>query len=99
MSEKHLSESDVRRIAELAHIEVTDERVTETGQGLEKVLDFVDQLQAANTEGIEPTSQVTGLVDVLREDIVKPSSVSPQTLLDQAPDQEAGYIKVKRVLK
>lgn len=99
MSEKHLSESDVRRIAELAHIQVTDEHVAEIGQGLEKVLDFVDQLQSVDTDGIEPTSQVTGLADVLREDVVKPSPVTRQVLLAQAPGQENGYIKVKRVIK
>lgn len=99
MSNTHLSESDVRRIAELARIQVTDERVTETSQGLERVLDFVDQLQSVDTDAIEPTSQVTGLVDVLREDVVRPSEVAPADLLAQAPAQEDGYIKVKRVLK
>lgn len=99
MSNQHLSEHEVVRIAGLARIAVTDQRVAETAAGLERVLGFVDQLQEAKVDGVEPTSQVTGLVDVLRPDEVHPSPISREEFLQRAPAHEKGYIKVKRVMK
>jgi aspartyl-tRNA(Asn)/glutamyl-tRNA(Gln) amidotransferase subunit C len=63
-----------------------------------RILDFVDVLQKVDVSGVAPTAQVTGLQDVLRDDIVKPSVVKPDELLKRAPRTENGYIVVKRVL-
>ena len=93
------TDSDLSRLAELARLEVSTQRKAETSSQLVKVLDFVDQLQAVDTTGVEPTSQITGLVDVLRPDVVKPSSISRAELLKRAPQTEGNYIKVNRVLK
>ena len=64
---------------------------------LGQIVAFVEQLQAVNVDGVAPTDQVTGLVDVWREDVVQPSLPREQ-LLANAPAQKDGYIVVKRVL-
>ncbi len=95
---KRLSVTEVQRIAGLARIGVPEERAVQLAQDVSNVLEFVDALQAVDTTGVTETSQVTGLVDVLRDDVVQPSEVSRETLLAAAPEREGDYIKVKRVL-
>ena len=48
---------------------------------------------------MEPTAQVAGLVNVLREDVKAPSDLSRDEILSNAPDKKDGYIKVKSVLE
>lgn len=93
-----ISEAEIRRLAALARIGLSDDEVGKLATELDSIVGFVEKLQAVDTTGVEPTSQVTGLVDVWREDEPKPSAVSQAELLKNAPDQQDGYIKVRRVL-
>lgn len=89
---------EVRRIAALAHIGLSDDEVVKFTAELAQIVEFVEQLQAVDTDKVAPTDQVTGLVDVMRPDEVKPSRLSRDDLLKNAPLREGGYIKVRRVL-
>ncbi len=93
-----ISTDEVRRIAALAHIGLNDEEVARMAVELGQIVEFVEQLKAVDTEGVEPTDQVTGLIDVMRPDEVKPSKVTQDELLANAPEQRDGFIKVRRVL-
>lgn len=93
-----VSEEKIAHVARLARIAFSDDDARATTQGVGQILHLVDAMQATQTDNVEPTSQVTGLQDVLREDVVKPSSVNPERLLQSAPRHENGYIVVKRVL-
>ncbi len=93
-----LSIQEVEKIAGLARIELTASERDQLTLQLSSILDYVDQLQSIDTSGIEPTSQVTGLVDVWREDTVKRCELTREQLLANAPMSENGYIKVRRVL-
>ncbi|MDX1765639.1 MAG: Asp-tRNA(Asn)/Glu-tRNA(Gln) amidotransferase subunit GatC [Candidatus Saccharimonadales bacterium] len=93
-----VSADEIRRLASLSKIQLSDDEVEQYRKEFEKILGYVSQLQSADTEGVEPTSQVTGLVNVTRPDEIKDYGVTKQQLLDLAPDQEDGYIKVRRVL-
>lgn len=93
-----ISEDEVRRLATLSRIGLSDDEVGKLAIELDAIVGFVEKLQAVDTTGVEPTSQVTGLVDVWREDEPKQSTVSQAELLKNAPDQLDGYIKVRRVL-
>ena len=93
-----LSKEDVLKVARLARIELTDEEVTKFQTQLSGILDYVDQLQTVDTEGVEGTAQVTGLENVLRKDKVKDCPEDErQAALDLAPDKVANLIKVKSV--
>jgi aspartyl-tRNA(Asn)/glutamyl-tRNA(Gln) amidotransferase subunit C len=89
--------AEVERIAKLARIGLSAEEVSKMSAELGQILQFVEQLQSVDIEGVRPTDQVTGLVDVWREDEVRPS-MDRDRLLSNAPASKDGYVVVKRVL-
>jgi aspartyl-tRNA(Asn)/glutamyl-tRNA(Gln) amidotransferase subunit C len=89
--------TQVERLSTLARIGLSPEAASRLAVELGQIVGYVEQLQAVDVEGVAPTDQVTGLVDVWREDIVVPSMPREQ-LLANAPAQQDGYIVVKRVL-
>jgi aspartyl-tRNA(Asn)/glutamyl-tRNA(Gln) amidotransferase subunit C len=92
-----ITPDEVRRIAALANIGLTDDQVGHFATELDQIVGFVEQLSSVNTSDTEPTDQVTGLVDVWRDDRVEPS-LSYDDLKLNAPDWEDGHFKVRRVL-
>ena len=89
--------NEVQRVAKLARIGLSEDEAAKMSVELGQIVGFVEQLQAVDVEGVAPTDQVTGLVDVWREDTVTPS-MPREELLANAPEQKDGYIVVKRVL-
>ena len=89
--------TEVQRVAKLARIGLSEEEAAKMSVELGQIVGFVEQLQAVDVEGVAPTDQVTGLVDVWREDTMTPS-MPREELLANAPEQKDGYIVVKRVL-
>ncbi len=85
-------------MARLARLTVTEEEVDKYRSELSEILKYVEQLQNADVEGLEPTSQVTGLKNVTREDEVTDYGVTPDDLLRIAPDKEGRHVKVKRMI-
>lgn len=90
---------DVEKIAQLARIEVSDAEMPKYQKELSAILEYVEIIGKADVKNIEPTAQVTGLSDVLREDKKEPSELSRDEILDLAPEKKDGYIKVKSVLE
>lgn len=93
-----LTREDILKLARLSHLNVTDEEVTKFTQEISAILQYVEMLGEVDLTGLEPTSQVTGLVSVEREDVIKDYGVSPEDLLKNAPATDNGQIKVKRML-
>ena len=89
--------TEVQRVAKLARIGLSDDEASRMSVELGAIVGFVEQLQAVDVSDTLPTDQVTGLVDVWREDVVVPS-MPREELLANAPAQKDGYIVVKRVL-
>ena len=89
---------ELKKVAELARIELTDQELKDLSEDMGSILGFIDKIQKADTAGVIPTSQVTGLADVWREDVVKPSPIKPKELLAGSPSLHDGYVKVKKVL-
>lgn len=95
---KKITKEEIIRVAELARIDMPETEAVATADEVGSILSFVDILQSVDTEGVKPTSQVTSLSDVWREDLVVSCDVPQAELLANAPMLEAGYIKVKKVL-
>ena len=76
-----LTADQVRHIAKLARLRLTDEEVEKFAPELSSILQYIDTLSKVNTENIEPTSQVTGLTNRLREDVIATDTPSPDSLL------------------
>ncbi|MDO8557930.1 MAG: Asp-tRNA(Asn)/Glu-tRNA(Gln) amidotransferase subunit GatC [bacterium] len=97
-----LTTDDVRKIAELARIRLDDAELEKLQNEFGTILDFVGKLREVQTEGVEPTKQVTGIVNALRKDTLseeRPEQSSAEDLLGQAPQREEGHIKVKAVFE
>lgn len=93
-----LTREDVLKLARLARLRLSDEEIDEYSTELTSILQYVEQLQAVDVSGLEPTNQVTGLTNVTREDVIKNYGYEPAELLKNLPDQQDGQIKVKRML-
>lgn len=93
-----LSREDVLKLARLARLQLTDIEVDKFAEEISTILGYVEQLQNVNLDKLEPTQQVTGLVNVMRADEVADYGTSTEELLKNAPETEDGHIKVKRMV-
>lgn len=93
-----ISIDDVKKLADLSALTVTDDEAAALLEQLNRILGFVEQLNDVDTSGLEPTYQVTGLENVMRDDVVIDYRLDRSALLKNAPDQQDGQIKVRRVL-
>ena len=93
-----LSREEVKRIAELARLELTNEELDLFTRQLGDILTYVEQIRSLDTAGVTPTSQLLNR-PVDRDDIPD-LTLSRQDLLGNAPDAalEAGLFKVPRVI-
>jgi aspartyl-tRNA(Asn)/glutamyl-tRNA(Gln) amidotransferase subunit C len=90
---------DVSHIATLASIPVTAEEKETLAKGFTTTMGVVEDLKKADTNGIEPTHQVTGLENVWREDVIDGSrTFSQEEALRNAPKTHNGYYVVKQIL-
>ncbi|TJY38525.1 Asp-tRNA(Asn)/Glu-tRNA(Gln) amidotransferase subunit GatC [Cohnella pontilimi] len=88
---------DVEHVAALARLDLSEqEKEAFTGQ-LNAILGYADKLNELDTSGIEPTSHVLPLFNVMREDEVRPS-LPIEEVLANAPEEEDGQFKVPAVL-
>lgn len=94
-----LTKENIKKIADLARLELTEDELDKYGQQLSGVLNYIDQLQAVDTQDVDPTAQVTGLIDVLREDEAMPwDKDDVEAALSQSPEFEDHQTKVRRIL-
>lgn len=91
-----LSTEQVEHIAVLARLNLTEQEKQEYREQLSAILDYVEKLGKADTDMVEPTSQVTGLVNVMREDEVIESGIS-QELVKAAPESQSGHIRIPKI--
>jgi aspartyl-tRNA(Asn)/glutamyl-tRNA(Gln) amidotransferase subunit C len=92
---------DVRKIAQLAHLEISDEEVALYTPQMASIVAYVEQLNELHIDDIEQA--LGGLTaegeatDGTRDDIVRPS-LGQKLALDQAPDGHSGHFRVPKVL-
>ena len=92
-----LTNDEVRHIAKLARLGITDEEVEKFSKQLSDILDYAKMLKEIDTSNIEPIAQITGLKDVFFEDAVKNCDVS-NALLEQSPmPKQDNMLKVKSI--
>ena len=92
-----ITADDVRKVAHLARLDLPEAKITTyTGQ-LERILDYVDQLQGVDTDGVPPTTRAVEVVNVTHQDKVVATEVREE-LLDQAPLREGDFFRVPKIL-
>ena len=96
-----ITNDDVRHLAQLSSLQMSDAEVESLRADIEKIINYINQLDELDTDGVEPTYQVTGLQNVWRDDEITSamdSSVSRQQLLALAAEQSDNCVKVPKVL-
>jgi aspartyl-tRNA(Asn)/glutamyl-tRNA(Gln) amidotransferase subunit C len=94
MSHSHI---DVRYVANLARLELSDEEVAMFQPQLEAILGHVDALMKVDVTGIDPTAHAAPVFDRMRDDLPH-TSLPPAAVLQNAPDQAQGQIRVPKVV-
>lgn len=94
----NITKDDVLKLARLARIDVSDEELAHFAEEFTEILGYIEQLQAVDVAGLEPTSQVTGLVNVTRKDEIKDYGYDVMDLRKNVPQMQDNQIKVKRMI-
>lgn len=94
-----ISDDEIRKLARLSRLKLTDKEVAKYQTELSAILSYVEILQKVDTTGLEPTSQVTGLTNVVRPDELMDYGTTTDDLLKNAPAIEAHQFKVKRIIQ
>jgi aspartyl-tRNA(Asn)/glutamyl-tRNA(Gln) amidotransferase subunit C len=96
----NLTEKEVRYVADLANLRLSDEEVPRMSHDLGQILTYIEQLNSLDTSNVEPMAQVLFDADetaTLREDIPH-TSLSNQDALANSQLTGAGYYKVPKVI-
>lgn len=93
-----ISNDDVQYLAQLSSLELSESEVQTLLADIPSILGYVELLSELDTNGVEPTYQVTDLQNVWRDDVVDTYGLERDALLAIAPEQLAHQIKVPKVL-
>jgi len=92
-----IDEQQVRHIGMLSRLELTDEEVRLFSEQLSQILAYFEKLQELDTQDVEPTAHALPINNVFRED--EPGEpFDPDTALANAPEREANFFRVPKVL-
>jgi aspartyl-tRNA(Asn)/glutamyl-tRNA(Gln) amidotransferase subunit C len=97
-----ISRDDVVRVADLAYLELSEAELDSYRKQIDEILEYIGKLDELDTSNVEPMAQV--LTDdqaadaTLREDLVVPCAVA-EDVLKQAPDPQAPYFRVPKVIE
>ena len=94
----NISDDDVRYLAQLSGLQLEDSEIEPLARDMENILGYVETLNELDTEGVEPTYQVTDLENVWRDDEVRANVVGRDQLLSLAKKQRDNQIEVPKVL-
>lgn len=93
-----LSPAEVDHIALLSRLELSEAERERAATELTQILSYFEKLAELDTQNVEPTAQVIPTVNVLREDIVRPS-LAPAAALQNAPESADNMFQVPRVVE
>ena len=93
-----LKSDDIREVAALARLDLTDDEVRSMVTDLSRILEYVDQLSELDTAGVTPTAHAVELTNVMRED-TPGSGLRAEEALANAPDRSGSFFRVPRVLQ
>lgn len=92
------SKKEVEHIAFLARLSLSEEEKELFGSQLSSILRYMEKLNELDTRGIEPTSHVLSLSNVMRDDIPRPSLPKEEALMN-APDHTDKFYRVPKILE
>ncbi|GAK42733.1 Asp-tRNA(Asn)/Glu-tRNA(Gln) amidotransferase subunit GatC [Paenibacillus urinalis] len=93
-----ITKQDVQHVAKLARLNLSEAEEAQMTEQLNAILQYAEKLNELDTEGVEPTTHVLHVSNVMREDEVRESLPIEKVMLN-APDEEDGQIRVPAVLE
>ena len=92
-----ISSEDVSKVAKLARLDIPENQLEVYANQLEKILEYVSQLEKINTENVPPTTRAVEVVNVLRNDEIEESNIRDD-LLELGPSREGEFYKVPKII-
>jgi aspartyl-tRNA(Asn)/glutamyl-tRNA(Gln) amidotransferase subunit C len=93
-----ITQQEVEHVAKLGRLELTEQEKASLTDQLSNILTYVEKLNELDTKGIEPTSHVLDISNVMREDVPH-ESLSQERALANAPEKAAGHYKVPKIIE
>ena len=94
---KRISSDEVKKVAQLARLELNENEIQNHAEQLEKILGYIKQLEKINTQNISCTTRAIEVVNVFRED-EKRDCENSEELLELAPSRENKFFKVPKII-
>lgn len=91
-----ISTDDVKHVAKLARLELTEEETEKYSKQLGDILKYVEQMNELDTTGVEPMPHAIPVYNVMREDVVKYEQTKDE-LMSNAPFEEDGFFRVPKI--
>jgi aspartyl-tRNA(Asn)/glutamyl-tRNA(Gln) amidotransferase subunit C len=98
MSEVKITLAEVEHVARLARLALAADEKERMRSQLDAILGYIEQLRRVDVTGVEPTAHVLPLVNVMRNDEVRPSYPA-EAMLQNAPDAHEEQFRVPRILE
>ena len=93
-----IEKKDVEKLAHLSRLELDDKAIEDMQSDMNKMLSFVEKINALDLDGVEPLAYMSDEVNVFRKDEVK-QDISHDEALKNAPDKDTDYFRVPKVIK
>jgi len=93
-----ITKQEVEHVAKLARLELSEQEKEKLTDQLSNILTYVETLNSLDTKGVEPTSHVLDLKNVMRDDVAVQGLTQEQALAN-APDKAAGHYKVPKIIE
>ena len=87
---------DVKHVAKLARLELTEDEINKYSQQLGSILEYVEQMNEVDTTGVEPMPHAIPVYNVMREDVVKYEQTKEE-MMANAPFEEDGFFRVPKI--
>ena len=94
---KRISSDEVKKVAQLARLELNESEINQHAEQLEKILEYIKQLEKISTDDIPCTTRAIEVVNVLRKD-EKKNYANSEEILDLAPSRENKFFKVPKII-
>ena len=92
-----ISEEEIKHIAKLASLNLTDEEIKQYSKDLTEILELANLVNDVNTDSVDETIGSNGLYNVFRKDEIKQNN-NRENLLSNAPSQDEGMFRIPKVI-
>ena len=92
-----ITKDEVKKVAHLARLELNEDEINKHAEQLEKILEYIKQLEKIDTHDVPCTTRAIEVINVFRND-EKKNSDCKQELLELSPSREDDYFKVPKII-